>query len=69
VAKVEVYRFKRRIPGSDQYKTSSRMATRKRIESMKTVELIEGTASFVDVSRLILGEGWTEKNFDPSDSN
>jgi hypothetical protein len=68
VAKVEVYRFKRRIPGSDQYKTSTRMATRKRIESMKTVELIDGTAALVDVSRLIPGAGWTEKNFDPGSS-
>jgi hypothetical protein len=45
------------------------MATRKRIESMKTVEVIEGTAALVDVSHLIPGEGWTEKNFDPSRSN
>jgi hypothetical protein len=36
---------------------------------MKTVELIEGTAALVDVAHLIPGEGWTEKNFDPDNSN
>ena len=69
MTKVELFRFKRRIPGSDEYKVSSRMATREKIESAKTLELIEGSGATVDVSRLIPGEGWTEKNFDPKNSN
>jgi hypothetical protein len=32
---------------------------------MRTVEIIEGTGALVDVSYLIPGQGWTEKNFDP----
>jgi hypothetical protein len=69
MSKIELFRFKRRIPGSDDYKTSSRMATLEKINSMKTVELIHGSGITVEANCLIPGEGWTEKNFVPKNSN
>lgn len=69
MAKVELFRFKRRIPNSDDYKVSTRMATREKIESSKTMEIIEGSGVMLDASHLIPGEGWTERSFDPRSSN
>jgi hypothetical protein len=68
VAKIKVYRFRRRISGTDQYRISTRMATREWIESSKTVELIEGTEVEIDSEQLVPGEAWTERNFAPKNS-
>jgi hypothetical protein len=62
--KVTVYRYRRYDPAIDDYRISSRMATRRHIERIDG-EIIPGTEAHVDSSHLE-SDGWTKKNFDPA---
>ncbi len=64
MAKVKVYRFRTYDSAKDDWFVSTRMATRKTIESSKTLELIPETEAEIDASELLSG-GWTERNFKP----
>lgn len=63
--KVKVHRFKSFDGHKGEYVVSTRMATRAKIESSKTLELIPNTESEIDSDRLIPGEEWTAPNFEP----
>ena len=68
MAKVKVYRFRTYDAAKDDWFISTRMATREAIESSKTLELIPGTEAEIDSKYLLLGS-WTDRNFDPRNSN
>ena len=61
--KASVHRFK--FFDGGEYVTSTRMATRGKLESSKTLVLIEGTEAEIDSAHLIPGEDWTAENFTP----
>lgn len=63
--KVKVHRFKVFDGRTGEYVTSTRMATRQKIESSKTLVLIEGTEVEIDCARLIPGDNWTAENCTP----
>jgi hypothetical protein len=65
MSRLNVHRFKAFDARAGEYVTSTRMATRQKIESSKTFVLIEGTEAEIDSARLILGEDWTAENFTP----
>jgi hypothetical protein len=65
MAKVKVYRFKYYDAANDREVISTRMATREKIESLKTLWLIPETEAEIDSSRLIPGEKWTATDFVP----
>jgi hypothetical protein len=66
MGKVKVSNFKRRSwdGHTDQYQTSTRMATRQGVESIGGT-VIEGTEVEIDETQLEPGEQWTPKNFTP----
>jgi len=51
-------------PTQDDYVTSSRMATKKRIKELGA-EIVPGTE--VKIDGQLLKDGWTDKNFRPSE--
>jgi hypothetical protein len=60
--KIRVYRYRVYDMSIDEYRTSTRMATREQILRIRG-EVIQG--SEVDVEASLVPDGWTEKNFDP----
>lgn len=65
MSKVKVHRFKVFDGRTGEYVTSTRMATRQKIEASNTFVIIEGTEAEIDSARLIPGENWTVENFTP----
>jgi hypothetical protein len=63
MAKVKVYRFRKYDGSIDDYFVSTRMATAKKIEALKTIEAIPGTEAEIDES--LLTDGLTERDFKP----
>jgi hypothetical protein len=61
VAMPKVFKFRKYAITQDDYVTSSRMATRKRIKQLGG-EIIPDTEAKIDDA--FLKDGWTEKNFD-----
>jgi hypothetical protein len=59
----KVFRFKKFAITTDDYVTSSRMATRKKIREIGG-EIVPGSEVKIDNS--FLKDGWTERNFDPT---
>ena len=64
MAKVTVYRVKVYDMYNDEYKLSTRMATRDGAAVMRG-DIIEDSATEIEDSRLESGEQWTPKNFTP----
>jgi hypothetical protein len=58
----KIFKFRKYAPTQDDYVTSSRMATRKKIKQLGG-EIIAGTEAKIDGA--LLEDGWTQKNFDP----
>jgi hypothetical protein len=58
----KVFKFRTYAPTADDYVTSSRMATKKKIKQLGS-EIIPGTEAKIDGK--FLKDGWTEKNFRP----
>jgi hypothetical protein len=58
----KVFKFRKYAPTQDDYVTSTRMATKKKIKQIGA-EIIPGTEAKIDDE--LLKDGWTEKNFDP----
>ena len=56
----KAFRFRKYAPTQDDYVTSSRMATKKKIKDIGA-EIIPGTEAKIDDA--LLHDGWTEKNF------
>ena len=60
-----VFRFRKYAPTTDDYVTSSRMATKKRIKQLGA-EIVPGTETKIDGK--FLKDGWTDKNFRPDET-
>jgi hypothetical protein len=63
MTQVSVYRFRKYDITTDDYVTSTRMATHEKVAQI-CAEIIPGTKREIDAS--LLNDGWTEKNFDQS---
>jgi hypothetical protein len=61
----KVFKFRKYAPTTDDYVTSSRMATKKKIKQIDA-EIIPGTEAKIDGK--FLKDGWTEKNFRPDEA-
>jgi hypothetical protein len=61
MTQVSVYRFRKYDITTDDYKTSTRMATHEKVAQI-CAEIIPGTKREINAS--LLNDGWTEKNFD-----
>lgn len=62
----KVFRFRKYVPTHDDYVTSSRMATKKKIKR-RGAEIIPDTEAKVDDA--MLTDGWTAQNFVPKTSS
>jgi hypothetical protein len=62
MALIQVHRFRVYDITSDDYVTSTRLATKEKIVSIRG-EIIPGTEASVGVE--FVKDGWTAKNFDP----
>lgn len=62
MTKVRVHRYRRYDIAIDDYRVSTRMATKEHIDRIGA-EVIDGTEAEIDSSLLI--DGWTNKDFDP----
>jgi hypothetical protein len=60
--KVRVYRYRIYNAGTDETRTSTRMATKEKIKEIGC-ELIPGSDRKIDAA--LLADGWTKKDFDP----
>jgi hypothetical protein len=60
----KVFKFRMFAPTQDDYVTSSRMATKKKIKQLGA-EIVPGTEAKIDGQ--LLKDGWTDKNFRPSE--
>jgi hypothetical protein len=60
----KVFKFRKYAPTQDDYVTSSRMATKKKIKQLGA-EIVPGTEIKIDGQ--FVKDGWTEKNFRPSE--
>lgn len=60
--KSKVYRYRRYDISIDDYRYSTRMATREHIDRIEA-EIIPGTEAEIDDHHLT--DGWTKKDFDP----
>jgi hypothetical protein len=62
MAKVRVYRYRVYNAPDDDYKYSTRMATKAKIDEIRG-EMVEGSG--LDIDESLIEDGWTEKNFNP----
>jgi hypothetical protein len=60
----KVFKFRKYAPTQDDYVTSTRMATKKKIKQLGA-EIVPGTEIKIDGQ--FVNDGWTEKNFRPSE--
>ncbi len=60
----KVFKFRMYAQTQDDYVTSSRMATKKKIKELGA-EIVPGTE--VKIDGQLLKHGWTDKNFRPSE--
>jgi hypothetical protein len=60
--KIRVYRYRVYDRSIDEYRLSTRMATREQIIRIQG-EVVQG--SDLDVDAALVHDGWTEKHFDP----